>query len=70
MAFAAYKSIEWIQHFNPDGAPGGLVAKGARVGRNVTIGRTSRVMPDAVVDENSVIDLGILVTRDGEMRFS
>lgn len=59
--------FEWIQHINPDGSVGGFVAKGANVGGNVTLGRTSFVLPGAKVNENEVVRRGVIVTEHGQL---
>lgn len=64
-----YTSITWHIHTNPDGSPGGRVADTAKLGENVIVRRTARVLPGAEVPSGTVIELGTFYTEHGPMRF-
>lgn len=69
MFFYKVPHVSWATHLNPDGSEGGRVAETAKVGRNVTIMKTARVLPGAKVPDNAVLDLGVFFGPEGPMKF-
>lgn len=62
--------VVWRRHTNPDGSEGGRVASTAEVGRNVTIRKTALVLPGARVPDDAVLELGVVFTPEGPIKFT
>lgn len=70
MFFLKKQRVSWTVHKNPDGTDGGRVADTAKIGRNVTIKKTARVLPNAEVPDDTIVELGVMYTHEGPVKFT
>ncbi len=66
MSFSQQPKITWMPYITPprDGSEGG------RVATNVIIRKTARVLPGASVPDDTIIELGVIFTPDGPIKFT